>query len=141
MAPLPNVPNEQLFTALRKVRAGWPARGWSWDSRMVCITSSFSTEFEGNARAAFAEALSVEWSSSTVSKAPTNLREYVERFGGLRHGQLLFSSGSLGGTLTAFGLWWPWGDGGTISARIGFPDVDPGRDAYQRMREIFGVQL
>jgi hypothetical protein len=141
MALLPNAPNEQLFAALRRVRASWPARGWSWDSRMVCVTSSFSTEFETKARAAIAEALTVEWTSSSIGRAPPLLRDYVDRYGGLRHGQVLFSSGNTAGSLSAFGLWWPWGDGGTISMRIGFPDVDPARDAYVRVRDIFGVQL
>lgn len=108
---------------------------------MTCITSSFSTEFEQNARAAIAEAFTVEFTSQTVTKAPPNLREYVDRYGGLRTGQILFSSGTLGANLVAFGLWWPWGDGGTISMRLGFADVDPGRETYARVREIFGVQL
>jgi hypothetical protein len=136
-----NPSHEQLFVALKRLRTGWPSRGWSWDSRMTCITSSFSTEFESKARAAIAEALTQEWASSTVAKAPAVLREYVERYGGLRTSQLLFSSGALGGSLLAFGLWWPWGDGGTVSMRVGFADVDPGRETYHRLREIFGVQL
>jgi len=136
-----NPSHEQLFVALKRLRTGWPSRGWSWDSRMTCITSSFSTEFETKARAAIAEALTSEWASPAVSKAPAVLREYVDRYGGLRAGQLLFSSGPLGGSLLAFGLWWPWGDGGTVSFRVGFADVDPGRESYQRLRELFGVQL
>jgi hypothetical protein len=136
-----NPSHEQLFVALKRLRTGWPSRGWSWDSRMTCITSSFSTEFESKARAAIAEALTQEWASSTIAKAPAVLRDYVDRYGGLRAGQLLFSSGALGGSLLAFGLWWPWGDGGTVSMRVGFADVDPGRETYHRLREIFGVQL
>src|SRR5262252_4382669 len=99
-----NPSHEQLFAALRRLRTGWPSRGWSWDSRMTCITSSFSTEFETKARAAIGEALSNEWTSSAVSKAPAGLREYVDRYGGLRSGQVLYSSGTLGGSLVAFGL-------------------------------------
>jgi hypothetical protein len=108
---------------------------------MTCITSSFSTEFEAKARECVADALPTEWTQATVSTAPPKLKDYVDRYGGLRAGQFLFSSGSVGGSLVAFGLWWPWGDGGTISMRIGFPDLDPGRDAYVRLREAFGVQL
>ena len=108
---------------------------------MTCITSTFTTEYETKARGAIAEALSSEWTSTAVSKAPAFLREYVDRYGGLRAGQILFSSGTVGGSLVAFGLWWPWGDQNTVSMRIGFTDVDPGREPYQRLREIFGVQL
>jgi hypothetical protein len=136
-----NPSHEQLFVALKRLRTGWPSRGWSWDSRMTCITSTFTTEFETKARAAIAEAMPNEWMSNAVAKAPAFLREYVDRYGGLRPGQVLFSSGALGGSLVAFGLWWPWGDQNTVSVRVGFADVDPGRESYQRLREIFGVQL
>ena len=141
MSNVQNASHEQLYGALRRVKASWPARGWSWDSRMICITSSFSTEFETKARASIAEGFPVEFTSVTIAKAPTFLRDYVDRYGGLRQGQMLFTSGALGGSLVAFGLWWPWGDGGTISMRVGFADVDPGRETYARVREVFGVQL
>ncbi len=108
---------------------------------MTCITSSFSTEFEAKARVAIAEAFPVEFTSAAVAKAPTVLREFVDRYGGLRQGQFLFTSGAIGGSLVAFGLWWPWGDGDTVSMRLGFADIDPGRETYARVREIFGVQL
>jgi hypothetical protein len=134
-------PHEQLFGALKRVRTAWPSRGWSWDSRMTCITSSFSTEFETAARAAITEAFPVEYTSQTIAKAPQVLREYIDRYGGLRQGQYLFTSGTIGGSLLAFGLWWPWGDGDTVSMRLGFADIDPGRETYARVREIFGVQL
>jgi hypothetical protein len=133
--------HDQLFAAFRRLKAGWPSRGWSWDSRMTCITSSFSSEFEANAKTAVMEALPIEWSASSYTKAPPNLREYVDRYGGLRNGQFLFSSGATGGSLVAFGLWWPWQDAETVSVRIGFPDVDPGREPYARLRDVFGVQL
>jgi hypothetical protein len=133
--------HDQLFGALKRMRAKWPSRGWSWDSRMTCITSSFSTEFEAQARAAVSEALVTEFTPTTYTKSPPTLRDYVDRYGGLRQGQLLFTSGATGGSLVAFGLWWPWQDQETVSVRLGFPDVDPGREPYARMREAFGVQL
>ena len=40
----------------------------------------------------------------------------------------------------AYGLWWPWGDGVTISLRIGL-DIGVMDEPYPRFREVFGVQI
>jgi hypothetical protein len=38
-----------------------------------------------------------------------------------------------------FGLWWPWGDGSTVSLRIGLHDVDLPKQRYPRLRDVFGI--
>jgi hypothetical protein len=129
-----------LFEALKRLRAAWPARGWSWDSRLNCLTSSFSADFEAKARSATAEALPQQYTAATLATAPTRLREAVERGGGLRSSQLAFGGGHQNG-LYAFGLWWPWGDSMTISFRVGLCDLEANQDPYPRMREIFNVSL
>ena len=129
-----------LFDALTKLRTDWPTRGWSWDGRLNCVTSSFSTEFETKARSNAAAALPQEWTSSTLAKAPPHIRDLAERHGGLRSGQLLLLGGPFGGIL-AFGLWWPWGDAVTISLRVGLADLDIAREPYPRFRDYFGVGL
>ncbi|MDB4996130.1 MAG: hypothetical protein JWM74_3562 [Myxococcaceae bacterium] len=139
MAMRPTI-DDPLFEGLKRLRANWPTKGWSWDTRLACVTSSFSTEFQDKARAAAGEALTIEWTPSTLAKAPTPLREIVDRSGGLRAGQLLLAGGVPGGK-TAFGLWWPWGDGFTISCRVGLVGVDPEREPYPRFREVMGVTL
>jgi len=129
-----------LFEAFARFRTAWPARGWSWDSRMVAITSSFNMEFEDQARKAISEVLPIEYTPATLPNAPPRLRAVAERTGGLRSGQFIFSSGPYGGLLP-FGLWWPWRDGDTISVRVGFADVDPNATASNRLRETFNVTL
>jgi len=123
-----------------RLKAGWPTRGWSWDSRLGCVTSSFTTEQEPKARSAAREILVNEWTSTTIARAPQNVRDIAERSGGVRAGQLVFSAGPYSG-LTAFGLWWPWGDGETVSLRIGLCDVDPAREPQVRFRDVFGVSF
>ena len=74
--------DDPLFEAFKRMRGQWPTRGWSWDARLTCVTSSFSTEFQQQARAAVAEALTLEWTPATLGKAPQGLRDLVERSGG-----------------------------------------------------------
>lgn len=84
------------------------------------------------------EALPSSWSAQSVAEAPDEVRALVDRCGGLRASQLLFWGGAVGGA-GAFGLWWPWGDGTTVSLRIGLHDVDAPKERYPRLRDVFGI--
>jgi hypothetical protein len=129
-----------LLRALKDLRAAWPTRGWSWDARLQCVSSSFITELESKARAATTTALPTEFTSATLSRAPVPYRELAERTGGLRSGQMLLVSVPVGPAF-AYGLWWPWGDGMTTSLRIGLGGPDASNDALQGLRDAFGVEL
>jgi hypothetical protein len=129
-----------IFDRFERLKASWPARAWSWDSRLVCVTSSFTVEFETKARAAALEALPLEYTSATLPRATSDLRRVAERTGGLRIGQYLLTLREQ--TLApVFGLWWPWGDGATTSFRVGLDGLEWDDDPYPAVREIFGVQL
>ena len=138
--PTIRTPWEQLFTSLRKLRTAWPARGWSWDSRLGCISSSFGSEFEDQARSAASEAFPNAWTPSTVSKASTTLRDVVEKSGGLRSGQLLLSGRPVG-RVTPYGLWWPWQTGLMISLRVGLTLVDWNEEPFPELRDLFAVTM
>ncbi len=128
-----------LFAAMKQLRAAWPARGWSWDARLSCVTSSFNSEIEAKARAAVAGALPTEWTSTTIQRAPQALRDLAERTGGLRSGQMILTSAAVGNSYT-YGLWWPWGDAMTTSVRVGLGGTDAREDAFRRLRDVFGVE-
>jgi hypothetical protein len=129
-----------LFRSLKELRTAWPSRGWSWDKRLSCITSSFNDEVEANARIAASVAFPTEWTSTTLQKAPPVVRENVERAGGIRQGQRVLSTAVVG-TAFVYCLWWPWGDGMTTSVRIGLGSANPSQEALQRLRDSFGVEL
>ncbi|MBK6691124.1 MAG: hypothetical protein IPG50_02790 [Myxococcales bacterium] len=129
-----------VLDGLKRMKASWPARGFSWDSRLICLTSSFHMDHAAKAKAATLDALPQEWTASTLGSAPPRVREFVERTGGLRAGQFAFATAPAGG-LIAFGLWWPWNDNDTISFRVGFLDVDPNEEPYPTVRDLFGVTL
>jgi hypothetical protein len=129
-----------LFEALRELRTSWPSRGWSWDGRLSCVTTSFAAELDTKARAAAGVALANEWTPTTIQRAPPLLSDLADRTGGLRAGQLLLASGAVGPNV-AYGLWWPWGDGMTTSVRIGLVGPDATQDRLQRLRDVFGVEI
>lgn len=129
-----------VFEALGQLRVRWPSRGWSWDTRLSCVTSSFSVAAEAAARSAAQGVFPQEWTGTTLANAPPLLRDVVERAGGIRPGQYVYSIGPVAGLL-AFGLWWPWGDGETVSLRVGLADVDPNREPSLRFRDTFGVTM
>jgi hypothetical protein len=128
-----------LFGSLKDLRLAWPSRGWSWDTRLSCVTSSFNVEFEAKARAALGSTLATEWTPATIQRALPPLRDIAERSGGLRAGQFIYTSANVGPNF-AYGLWWPWGDGMTTSLRIGLGGSGLREDAFQRLRDVFGVE-
>jgi len=132
---------QPLFDRFTKLKADWPARAWSWDSRLICVTSSFTVEFDAKARSAALAALPLEYNAATLAKAPMELRRVAERSGGLRMGQMLLTAKEISAHVVPFGLWWPWGDGMTTSFRVGLDGLEWDDEPYPRIREIFGVTL
>lgn len=127
-----------LFSALERLRAKWPALDWSYDRRLKCVASSIPLSKEAEARAAMAEVLPTSYSAETLAGAPEGVRALADKCGGLRAAQLLFWGGAPGEP-GVFGLWWPWGDGTTVSLRIGLHDVDLPKERYPRLRDVFGI--
>jgi hypothetical protein len=131
---------QRLFSALRALKAAWPMGGFSWDSRLSSVASSFGAMQTQAARAAVALGLPTAWTHETIQTAPERIADIANRYDGVRRGQLLFTGGDVEGLL-AFGLWWPWGTSETISLRVGLDGVDESRSQHGRFRDIFGVQL
>ena len=129
-----------LIDAMKQLRLDWPRRGWSWDSRVSCVSSSFDASLENEARAVAMKVLAHEWTPQTLPQAPSHVRDVATRAGGLRAGQLVMASPPVGRAF-AYGLWWPWGDGLTISLRVGLGDAHTREDVLVRLRDAFGVEV
>jgi hypothetical protein len=129
---------DSVFGALERLRVQWPSRDWNYDRRLRCVASSIPLAREADARAAMAEVLPVSFSADTLAGASEGQRALVEKCGGLRATQLLCWGGG-DDAPGAFGLWWPWGDGTTVSLRIGLHDVDIPKERYPRLRDVFGI--
>lgn len=128
-----------LFDELTRFRQKWPGRGWSWDPRINCVSSSFSTVLESEARTAISGTFRTKYTDKSMSKAPAAVHEIGEATGGLRSDQMIVTSDTVGG-LMAYGLWWPWGDDVTISFRVGLIG-SRASDFEEDLRELFGATL
>jgi hypothetical protein len=128
-----------ILDSMQHLALAWPVGAWSWDGRFSCASSSFGAEHEAKARAAIvAGSLGTEWTMTTLAEAPPAVRDLAARTGGLRAGQLLFTGAELGPTFV-FGLWWPWGNGSTISLRIGLAGSDVQEEQYRSLAALFGI--
>jgi hypothetical protein len=133
-----NEAERELFTGLRALKAAWPMGGWSWDSRLSSIASSFGAHHSVSARTAVALGLPTIWTRETIPTAPGRIQAIAERYEGVRKGQLLLTGGRVD-SLLAFGLWWPWETSETVSLRIGLDDVEENSAQFSRFCAIFGV--
>ena len=136
--PNPDEAWDSVFAAVERLRDRWPEGTWTYDRRLKCVASSIPIAREPDARAAMVEALPTSWSADTLPSAPAGVRALAETCGGLRASQLLFWGGAADEP-GVFGLWWPWGDGTTVSLRIGLHDVDLPKQRYPRLRDVFGI--
>ena len=90
---------------------------WKWDSQFETVLAEFSVDNKNRVRAILECYLSIAWDKKKVRKAPDIVRTTVKHFGGLRSGQLFFTSDP-NQDIIIFGVWWPWGDEKNISIRV-----------------------
>jgi hypothetical protein len=91
---------------------------WKWDSRLETVLAQFCADNKDRFRAILERYLRITWDSSNIGNAPDIVRIINSHLGGLMPGQLLFTSDPNQDALI-FCAWWPWGDGKTISIRVG----------------------
>jgi len=93
---------------------------WKWDHRFEAFLAEFSADNGEEFRAILERDFSNVWDSSNIREAPDIVQICNNNFGGLRSGQLLFTTDPSQDVFVC-GAWWPWGDGETISLRIASP--------------------
>ena len=129
---------QELFERLKKLRAAWVARGWSWDNRFNCVASTFQIEEADRARELVLQTLPHEVNSRTIDQAPELFQRVAKSTGGVRSDQLMFGHGD--DRTIAFALWWPWG--GEVSERISLRVGLAGRVSTEHefeLRKIFNA--
>lgn len=90
---------------------------WKWDSRFGTALAEFPIDNERKVRELLGSHLGGSWDSSSINKASDTLQMIAGRLGGLRVGQMLFAPDSNKDDFV-FGVWWPWGNGSTVSVRV-----------------------
>lgn len=103
-------------------RPGWPGSAWMWEERFGAAVSVLDANQTDAARTALVEALPDVFDHVRVGDAPAAVRAVVSRTGGVRSGQMVFCGQESNGVIP-FALWWPWGNGTTVSVRIGVRDA------------------
>lgn len=90
---------------------------WKWDDRFECLLAEFRVADQDKVRAVMQRHLANAWDVSNIDGAPDVVQFLDNHFGGLRAGQILFTSDPSQNDLI-YCSWWPWGDGKTISIRF-----------------------
>lgn len=110
---------DELFAELGVFSKKWVAHGWSWDGRFECVASTFTYSLKDEAHGLVEGVFPERWTHLTIKDAPAVVSDVASATGGVRSDQLLYSAPPIHG-LVVYGLWWPWGSGGTnISMRVG----------------------
>jgi len=108
-----------LESVCRELRTAFEGiLSWKWDNRFEAVLAEFSAGKKESIRGILERSLGTTWDSSNIENASEIVREIHDHLGGLRPGQLLFTSNP-NGEAFIFCAWWPWGDGKTISIRMG----------------------
>lgn len=103
---------KQLFAALQHDFT------WRWDERFKMPLAEINKADKGSLEAMLEDYFGTPWNKKTVETAPETIQKILVPMGGLMPSQLLYVSG-LQQEGIIFCAWWPWGNGQTISVRIG----------------------
>jgi hypothetical protein len=91
---------------------------WQWDGRFQTALAQISIAEKDGILSTLESHLGTAWDSANIDKAPEAVRRTVGQLGGIMAGQLFYAAG-LAQEGLVFCAWWPWGNGRTISLRIG----------------------
>ena len=115
---------------------------WKWDRRFETVLAEFGVARKDEIRAILEQNLGAVWESANVGNAPDIVGAIDDRFGGLRPGQIIFTSDPKLDALI-FCTWWPWGNGQDISIRVGpsYKNISESERAknLQKFKLWFGV--
>lgn len=105
-------PCRALFAALGST--------WGWDGRSSTVVLSFPRAQLGGILTRVSGVLGGSWTADTLHTAPARVQCIAEDIGGLRPGQSLLAAATPVDSPALFGALWPWGDGVTMSLRLGY---------------------
>jgi hypothetical protein len=133
----PSEGSRAVVELLGRVKAAWPPGRWEWDGRFGCALTTVNKDTETAGQAALTAQLGEAWTRKTLEKAPPLVQQVCNGTGGLKGAQLAFAAAIA--EVVVYALWWPWGDGATISVRVGVVSGDASRNLAPEVRAAFGV--
>jgi hypothetical protein len=90
---------------------------WKWDDRFEALLAEFTLQTQDKVTGILKKHLQNTWDNKTIKNAPDIVKTTSEYFGDLRKGQLLFTTEPENSD-QILAVWWPWGDGQSVSVRI-----------------------
>ena len=115
---------------------------WEWDGRFGGVLAAFDVDDKERVSGIVNTQLTQVWDGASINDAPKSVSSAIQNFGGLKSGQLLFTS-DVTQNVILLGLWWPWGNGTTISIRFVPYGLDSSEenvdDDRTTLKSIFGL--
>jgi hypothetical protein len=111
---------EGLETTCRRIMAaGEGLFAWSWDTWPAgMVLSKIDITGRKKAEALLREVFAGSWDHKKIAGAPAKIRGILESVGGVGERQVAYASNPDAPAIL-IGLWWPWGNGETVSLRLG----------------------
>jgi hypothetical protein len=91
---------------------------WEWDDYIGAFLATFPPDLAPQIETICDKYFVSRWGTASLDKIPPSVLAIADSLGGLRNTQRLLVTRP-GEFVMAYGAWWPWGDGKTISLRIG----------------------
>ncbi len=103
---------KNLFTAFED------QLNWKWDERFETVLAEFNVKEKARITEVIKAHMGDIWDGGNFQQAPELIKLVIDFFGGLHPGQELFTTRTDRDDLLLC-AWWPWGNGETISIRLG----------------------
>ena len=115
---------------------------WKWDSRFNTALAEFVAEKTEDVKEILDKIFTEVWETTNIIGAPDNVKTIDYLFGSLMYGQQLLTTDPKQ-NLILYCIWWPWGNGETVSIRIGHYNADQpeleNEEATKKFQEWFGL--
>ena len=90
---------------------------WQWDDRFNTVVADFDARYQERVLGILGGHFSDYWYNHCIGEAPGPIQRVNECLGGLKPGQLFFSTDTANASFI-YCAWWPWNLGKTISIRL-----------------------
>ena len=123
------------------IEGGKEIFSWSWDDRFMKALSTFQRTDEEIVYSLLESSFFDCWTYKKAKKAPQIIKDIINSAGGMEKDQLIFATDPEEEIILVCN-WWPWGNGETISLRIGMFSLCAAisqMTADEKIKEWFGV--
>jgi len=90
---------------------------WEWDDRFDVPLLVFPKDMEEEIHTLVKRHFTHQWDINSIKMSPPAIRKLLDKCFGIRDGQTVYATDT-NREAFLFALYWPWGDGTTISLRV-----------------------